>query len=260
VTKSEPNVGEGKLRIPFDRLLEKLLAGGGSFTWPPVPRVETSQVELVRFWIDLAAGGEMRLLLRTQSHADLVRGVLRDITLHSENITHIALVVPRPEVSLVADPNELGANAHPVARATYTALQDVVHAQLTSDLRGALLVLLYFIAEVRAITTSLSGCRLPSCVIISSVSPSLKYSCRGSPLKFWKGSTANMILLEDGLTCVQKRCRPRKPASSNTKGSARAVIRATRLRIITGGAGSRLTTRFCFLAASDRSLTSAVNR
>ena len=38
------------------------------------------------------------------------------------------------------------------------------------------------------------GCRRPSWAIISSVNPSLKYSCSGSPVKFSKGSTASLIV------------------------------------------------------------------
>ena len=44
--------------------------------------------------------------------------------------------------------------------------------------------------EVRATTLSLCGCRRPSTEIISSVMPSLRYSCSGSALKLRNGSTA----------------------------------------------------------------------
>ena len=47
---------------------------------------------------------------------------------------------------------------------------------------------LYWNAELRAATNRLLN-RLNS-VMMSSVSPSEKYSCYGSPLMFWKGRTA----------------------------------------------------------------------
>jgi hypothetical protein len=46
--------------------------------------------------------------------------------------------------------------------------------------------------EVRAMTPRLRGCSLPSWAIISCVTPSLRYSCSGSPLRFAKGSTASL--------------------------------------------------------------------
>ena len=47
------------------------------------------------------------------------------------------------------------------------------------------------IEEVRAITPRRPGHKRPSCVIISSVSPSLKYSCVGSLLRFANGKTTS---------------------------------------------------------------------
>ena len=55
-----------------------------------------------------------------------------------------------------------------------------------------LFVCLYVMADVRAITPSRCGFNRPSCAIISSVRPSLKYSCSASPLKFSNGRTASM--------------------------------------------------------------------
>src|ERR1700757_5215652 len=44
-------------------------------------------------------------------------------------------------------------------------------------------------AVLRAITLNCSGALSPSCVIISSVKPSLRYSWLGSPLRFSNGVT-----------------------------------------------------------------------
>src|SRR6202041_3799469 len=48
--------------------------------------------------------------------------------------------------------------------------------------------------EVRAITPNRCGSILPSCEIISSVRPSLKYSWLASPVRFSKGKTASITL------------------------------------------------------------------
>ncbi len=72
-------------------------------------------------------------------------------------------------------------------------------------------------------TASLSALSLPNCVINSSVMPSLKYSCFGSPLRFWNGSTATMTLPETageatgaggGAGCFQARYPASRSAAS----------------------------------------------
>jgi hypothetical protein len=58
--------------------------------------------------------------------------------------------------------------------------------------------------EVRAITPRCWGSRFPSCAIISSVMPSLKYSWLGSPVKFSKGRTASIT--RSGGACGRACC------------------------------------------------------
>src|SRR5437870_4315296 len=55
-------------------------------------------------------------------------------------------------------------------------------------------VALYWTAEVRAITPSRLGLSCPRCEIISSVSPSTKYSRSQSPHKFSKGKDEEHFL------------------------------------------------------------------
>src|SRR5437762_88088 len=52
---------------------------------------------------------------------------------------------------------------------------------------------LYAIADVRPITPRRCGFRFPSCVLSSSVIPSLRYSWPGSSLRFSNGSTTSII-------------------------------------------------------------------
>src|SRR5579872_263031 len=67
-------------------------------------------------------------------------------------------------------------------------------------------------------TPRCSGSSRPSCVIISSVRPSLKYSCPASPVKFSKGKTANMTRPGTRLRCVARVQREyaTKPAATAT--------------------------------------------
>src|SRR5512138_2763542 len=63
---------------------------------------------------------------------------------------------------------------------------------------------LYFHVELRAKTLRRSGSSRPSWVIISSVSPSLRYSWSASPERLSKGRTARVNLAPDcvvGLRC-----------------------------------------------------------
>ena len=58
---------------------------------------------------------------------------------------------------------------------------------------------LYFQVELRAVTLSRSGSSRPSCVIISSVRPSLRYSWSASPERLSKGRTASVSLWPGGV-------------------------------------------------------------
>src|ERR1043166_5449122 len=96
---------------------------------------------------------------------------------------------------------------------------------------------LYLMAEVRAITPS-RGCRRPSCVIISSVIPSLRYCCSRSPLMFSNGRTASMILPLEGFACRQRaQTAYAAEIRSNVTANAGTPIMRRRLRA-RGGAGS----------------------
>ncbi|MBI1786180.1 MAG: hypothetical protein HYR60_01345 [Acidobacteria bacterium] len=81
-------------------------------------------------------------------------------------------------------------------------------------------------AEVRAITPSRRGCSRPNWVIISSVRPSAKYSCSGSPLRLWKGSTASITLPVAG----RGRQKKRAPPTNAIRAAAKAAGSSQRRR------------------------------
>src|SRR5215510_10034638 len=60
---------------------------------------------------------------------------------------------------------------------------------------------LYRVTDVRAITPRCNGSSRPTCVVISSVTPSLTNSSSARPLRFWKGRTASMMRPGYGFVC-----------------------------------------------------------
>ena len=80
-------------------------------------------------------------------------------------------------------------------------------------------------AEVRAMTPRRSGLSSPKSVIVSSVRPSLKYSCSASLLRFAKGSTASMTRPWAAEDCERARARsPKKAVRTSSGRTASATI------------------------------------
>src|SRR5215510_10404608 len=83
---------------------------------------------------------------------------------------------------------------------------------------------LYVKLELRAITNS--DLKRDSAVMMSSTIPSVKYSCSGSPLMFWKGRTAIEGLsgrascsTDDGCLCSYEDSRDRDDGRRQSDGS-----------------------------------------
>ena len=79
-------------------------------------------------------------------------------------------------------------DANPAVRLAHAAFEDVPHAQPRTDFADVDRLALVVKEELRAMTKN-HGCR-DRPVMMSSVRPSAKYSCSGSPLMFWNGKTA----------------------------------------------------------------------
>ena len=79
-------------------------------------------------------------------------------------------------MGLILDLNELRADPEPPSLAPQTALEQVVRRQLLADLREVFLLALKCMDDVRAITARRAGLSCASCMIISSVMPSLRNS------------------------------------------------------------------------------------
>jgi hypothetical protein len=84
--------------------------------------------------------------------------------------------------------NELRCDAQLGRCLAHAAFEHITHPQFATDLLYVYRPTLYVKLELRAIT---NNCRKrDNAVMISSTMPSAKYSCSGSPLTFWNGSTA----------------------------------------------------------------------
>ena len=93
-----------------------------------------------------------------------------------------------PEVGASLSLDQLRGDAHSPAGLAHRALEQIAHAQLRTIRLTSTACPLYAKLELAAMTNSQR--MRASAVIISSTMPSVKYSCSGSPLRFWNGNTA----------------------------------------------------------------------
>src|SRR5271168_4413472 len=136
--------------------------------------------------------------------------------------------------------DQLPRNAHPVGRLAHAPFQQIADAELAPDLPnidGAALVRKGNVkAELREMTNI--DRKRDKAVVISSTMPSEKYSCSGSALRFWNGSTTI-----DGLSGTG--------GSGNRCASAgRLLSLSTDKGSITGRAGLRRSSRIRRTSAS----------
>src|SRR6185295_18821319 len=112
----------------------------------------------------------------------------RELLLDCEYIFQFAIVIFGPPVASITAVDELCGDTDSIAPAANAALKHVPYSQLPADLANIHRLPLYLKLELRAMTNS---CRnRDNAVMMSSTMPSLKYSCSGSSLIFWNGSTA----------------------------------------------------------------------
>ena len=84
--------------------------------------------------------------------------------------------------------DQLTSDPHPMCCLADAAFEDIAHTEIAADLlyvnRPAL------VGEARIAGDDKKPADRDSPVMMSSTTPSAKYSCSGSPLMFWNGSTA----------------------------------------------------------------------
>ena len=101
---------------------------------PLVPEVATLEIEVVRLV------GLRRKRLRNgaappigEAELGLVGNRLGDFFLHRQQAAQPAIVLPRPQVSLVADLDQLGGDSHAAGVPPHAPLQHVLHSQLAGQ-------------------------------------------------------------------------------------------------------------------------------
>jgi hypothetical protein len=127
-------------------------------------------------------------LLRVKVRLDRGDHILGDFILDREDVAQLAVVPLGPDVLTGHCIDELPGDANPSTRGPDAAFEDVTDGQLDTDLPnvdGSPLV-----GEGRVARDDEEPARRDSAVVISSVIPSAKCSCSGSPLIFVNGRTA----------------------------------------------------------------------
>src|SRR5260370_25005740 len=95
--------GYGLLKI-FDRPLE---TRRGALV-PEIAACEIQIIRLIRIWRERSLMSGVDPLRVTDGELNPICNLLRNLTLKSQHAAQFAIVLPRPEVCLVFDLNELG--------------------------------------------------------------------------------------------------------------------------------------------------------
>ena len=112
-----------------------------------------------------------------------------DSVLELENVGQVTLKPVGPKMCTGGRIDELTGDPHARRGLAHAALQHVAHAEFAPDLPDVTATCpCRRKLELRAMTNSQR--MRDSAVMMSSTMPSAKYSCSGSPLMFWNGSTA----------------------------------------------------------------------
>src|SRR5262249_34374328 len=138
----QPGISRGIGRILIDGLLEiddrlrHVLRG--SF----VPEIAAAQVEVVGIGVDRAFPYQFELLLGGEAQLHLARDGFAKVSLHVKNVVEVAVEVLGPDMGLVLDADQLGADANFSSFLARAALQYVIRPELLADLASRLLATL----------------------------------------------------------------------------------------------------------------------
>ena len=130
------------LRVLRDRLLEEALGLELPLRRPAGPVEAPLEVGLVDSRVDGRGRGEPALFLRLQLGFHRLRDGACHFALQGQDVSHLALVVPGPEVLVGVSRDELRRHAHAVAGADHRAFHDGVDVELLRDLAQRLVRLL----------------------------------------------------------------------------------------------------------------------
>ena len=125
---------------------------------------------------------------RVNRTASALRDPPGDLLLHGKDILYVPVVTLGPQVIARRGIHQLRRDPHAVVGLAHTALEHIPHPQLPTHLIR--LDRLAFVGEDGVPGNDEQPWSLERSVMRSSVIPSLKYSCSGSPLMLTNGSTA----------------------------------------------------------------------
>ena len=134
VHETEVGVGDAGvrrrvIRIFVDRRPKRSDARPEIAFGAPIPKIPALKICLVRFGNDALAR-----LTREQADLNLCGDLARDIALQRKNVFELSFVAVGPHVCLVADLNQLCADAHAIRCAPNAPFEHVRNAQLAANL------------------------------------------------------------------------------------------------------------------------------
>ena len=186
--------GPRELRIELERPLVVRKRRRHALETAAIPVVPALQIRLIGLGAARRRPSEHVDLIRHQLHRERPRDVRATSVCRIQRFSDRPIVGLRPEVHFGARFDQLRRDADAIAFAAHAAFEQVVRRSSRPISLALFVDCLNSIDEVRAMTPSRPGHRRPICVIISSVRPSLKYSCVGSLLRFANGSTTSRTL------------------------------------------------------------------
>ena len=176
-------------RVQLRRALGQLSRSGVGLLRAPPPKLPGLQVAIVSFQIVGARAGDA-LQENTRIEIEGQRGddLGRHIVLNCEDVGQFPVEPLGPEVAAGRRVCKLGSDPDPSTGFSHASFDDVAPPRLFPTSATSTFLPLKVNDELRAMTNSCES--FDNAVMMSSVTPSAKYSCSASPLMLANGSTA----------------------------------------------------------------------
>src|ERR1700748_1341420 len=126
-------------------------------------------------------------LFRKKPHLQRVDNGVRNLILNGKNVVQITVEALGPDMTVIGTIDQLRGNAHATGSFANAAFQHMAHIELAGNLSHIHGLPLKVNAVLR--DTTCNAETLLKSVMISSLIPSLKYSCSASPLMLANGNT-----------------------------------------------------------------------
>lgn len=121
-------------------MLEFLDTSPAAFSAAQIPRLLALQVSFVRLGIHARGTRKAPLDLAREPESNLAGDGASYFTLQFQNVADVAVIAVGPDVCLVARLDQLCSHANALALPPHAAFQQIIHAELSSNLRCAFVV------------------------------------------------------------------------------------------------------------------------